>query len=217
MFSRHRMIMAASAATALLVPAAMALSLTNDAYKWAAGLPGCDPSRPAVAHHADQHILAIQPTNGPVPCGVSTGYPAVENKVEVTNNGTVLYEPALQGGPVLAGDGHVPGWGKQFGYARSVDQGRSWQGRNVDVAIDDYVLDNQVDNNLYVDHATGRFFWYMYDAGTGLSKLPYYCSNGRGATVSYSNDNGVTWAWGYDIDHACSENPTMVTAKPRGA
>src|SRR5205085_9441743 len=68
---------------------------------------------------------------------------------------------------------------------------------------------------LYVDHGTGRFFWYMYDSGTGTSKIPYYCGNGRGATVAFSDDSGTTWKWGYDIDHACSENPTVLTAKPR--
>jgi hypothetical protein len=208
------MVVAVPAALMVLAPAA-AFSLTSGSQGWASGLAGCDPAHPAVAHHADQHLLSPQPSNGPVPCGISTGWPTVENKIEVTNSGTLIYEPALQGGPVLAGDGHVPGWGTQFGFARSSDQGGKWQANNVQVSIDDHVLDNQVDNNLYVDHATGRFFWYMYDSGTGTSKLPYYCSNGKGATVAFSDDSGTTWNWGYDIDHACSENPTVLTAKPR--
>ena len=34
------------------------------------------------------------------------------------------------------------------------------------------------------------------------------------ATIAYSDDNGTTWTWGFDLDHACSENPTVLTAKP---
>src|SRR4051794_25105939 len=93
---RRRVMVAVPAVLTVLVPVA-AFSFPGKSNSWAAGLPGCDPSHPAVAHHADQHVLNPQPTNGPVPCGVSTGWPTVENKVEVTNNGTVLYEPALQG------------------------------------------------------------------------------------------------------------------------
>src|SRR5882724_4993632 len=150
---RRRMMVAVPAALTVVVPIA-AYSITGPTNSWAAGLAGCDRSHPAVAHHADQQVLSPQPSNPPVPCGVSTGWPTVENKIEVTNSGTLMYEPALQGGPVLAGDGHVPGWGKQFGFARTFDQGGNWQARNVEVSLDDYVLDNQVDNNVYVDHVT---------------------------------------------------------------
>src|SRR6266550_6644893 len=78
-------------------------------YSWATGLPGCNTSAPAVAHHADQRVLAAQPTDGPVPCGVRTGFPTVETRIEVTNANQVVYEPALTGGPVDAGSGNLPG------------------------------------------------------------------------------------------------------------
>src|SRR5437588_11530443 len=55
-------------------------------YSWAAGLPGCDPSRPAVAHHADQQVMAPQPKDGPVPCGNPTGYPTNETRIQVDND-----------------------------------------------------------------------------------------------------------------------------------
>jgi hypothetical protein len=202
------------AALTVLVPVA-ALSLPGPANSWAAGLPGCDPSRPAVAHNAGQHTLSPQPANAPVPCGMLTGWPAVENRVEVTNGGTVVYEPALLGGPVLAGDGHVPGWGKQFGIARTFNQGAKWNATSVHVAPEAYAFDGQVDNNLYVDHNTGRLFWYMYNSGIGAPQIPYACGTGRGAGVAFSDDNGATFRSGYDFDHDCSENPTNVTGKPR--
>src|SRR2546430_6173092 len=70
-------------------------------HAWAAALPGCDPSRPAVAHHADKQVLARQPANGPVPCGMLTGWPPVETRVEGTNDNVVIQEPAiLAGGPL---------------------------------------------------------------------------------------------------------------------
>src|SRR3954453_1112330 len=75
----------ASGVTAMASKADVATS-----HNWAAGKPGCDPSRPAVAHHADGQVLANQPSDGPVPCGVSTGLPTMENRIEVTNNNAVI-------------------------------------------------------------------------------------------------------------------------------
>jgi hypothetical protein len=137
----------------------------------------------------------------------------VENKVEVTNNDTVFYEPALQGGPYLSGDGHAPGWGKQFGIAFTNNDGASWDATSVQVIPETYVEDGQVDNNIYVDHDTGRFFWYMYNAGNAQTQG--VCGNGAGATVAFSGDNAKTWAWGFDLDHDCAENPDILTAKPK--
>ncbi|MHB8665038.1 MAG: sialidase family protein [Acidimicrobiales bacterium] len=185
-------------------------------YSWASGLAGCDPSRPAVAHHADQHLLPVQPTDGPVPCGMLTGYPTVETRIEVTDAGKVVYEPALQGGPILGGDGHVPGWGNGLSVAVTSNQGSTWAPVSLHVwpVPEPVETDGQVDNNLYADHGTGRLFWYMYNSGPSPGQIPYGCGGGGGGTVAFSDDT-TSWSWAFDRDHDCSENPTILTAKPR--
>src|SRR5438128_1360638 len=87
-------VVASALAVALCVLTAVSAS-ADPAHDWAAGLPGCDPSRPAVAHNANGVMLVPQPTNGPVPCGMLTGHATIENRVEVTNDNTVIYMPAL--------------------------------------------------------------------------------------------------------------------------
>jgi hypothetical protein len=182
-------------------------------YSWAAGLPGCDTSRPAIAHHADRQVLPDQPVDGPVPCGTPTGMPSMENRIEVTNDNTVIYDVALVGGPLLGGDGHTPGWGRNETLARTVDEGRSWNTVSIPIWPDSYVLDGQTDNNIYVDHETGRVFFYMQNSGPiGINT---YCGGTFDATVAYSDDSGTTWNWAFDHDHSCAENPTVLTAHPK--
>jgi hypothetical protein len=185
---------------------------TAGTYDWAAGLPGCDPSRPAVAHQ-DGTVLAPQPKDGPVPCGMTTGWPSIENRIEVTNTNTVFFDCALKGGgPFLGGTGDTPAWGSEEGMALSTDEGLKWQHISIPVWPDLYVLDGQTDNNVYVDHDTGRLFVYMQNSGpVGIST---FCGGGGGATVAYSDDSGTKWDWAFDNDHSCAENPTVLTGKP---
>ncbi|HUC35843.1 MAG TPA: sialidase family protein [Acidimicrobiales bacterium] len=209
----RKVLVVAAASSAIFSLIIMAGARASTPYDWAANMPGCDINTPAVAHYANQVLLEPQPTDGPVPCGVPTGYPTVEQKLVVTKDNTLLYEPALQGGPILSGDGHTPGWGKQFGFATSTDNGATWQGSNVNVNPETYVEDGQVDNYTYVDPTTGRVFWYMYNTGN-LNTTPVpACGNGAGATIAYSSNDGQTWDWAYDFDHDCSENPNLVSAK----
>ena len=203
----------ALAATLSVLPA----SADPSPYDWAAALPGCDTSRPAVAHHADQQVLASQPTDGPVACGMLTGWPTVETMIEVTNENAVIYEPALlAGGPVLGGSGHAPGSSLPQGLARTFNEGRTWDA--VSVAIwpleQLYLANDGVDCSLYVDHDTGRLFFYIYNSFTPVGQIPGFCGGGGGATVAFSDDSGTNWRWGFDNDHDCAENPTVVTGKP---
>jgi hypothetical protein len=181
-------------------------------FDWAAGLPGCDTSRPALAHHANQQVLSPQPEDGPVPCGMLTSFPTIETRIEVTNTNTVIYSPALMGGPVLSGAGHVPGWGREEGLARTFDGGAKWDGLSIPVWPDLYVLDGQTDNNIYVDHNTGRLFYYMQNSGpVGIST---FCGGGSGATVAFTDTDGANWNWAFDNTHSCAENPTVLSGKP---
>ena len=205
------LVIAAALATALTVATAVQ-SRADAPHSWADGLPGCDASRPAIAHNADQRVLVDQPQNGPVPCGMLTGWPTVENKIEVTNQGAVIYEPAVGGAPILSGDGRgATSLNNQSRFARTFDNGGKWTAHSVQVSPETYNGDSQQDNNVYVDHDTGRFFWYVYETGYFA---PPVCSNGANATVVFSDDSGSTWSWGFDQDHDCSENPTLLTGKP---
>jgi len=213
MLSRRRLMLTVPTAAIVLAPVtAMALTAGNSSSN--ASRAECQGLLPAVAHHANQQVIRRHLGARPTVCGGSTGWPAVENRIEVTNDGTVLYEPALQGGPVASGDGHVPGWGTQFGAAVTSDGGAQWRAISVPVSIEDHVFDGQVDNNLYVDHVTGRLFWYMYNGGPGTPQVPYTCGSGKGAVVAYTADDGKTWSTGSDLDHDCAENPTMISARP---
>ena len=181
---------------------------------WAANLPGCHADNPAVGHHANQQVLADQ-SNGPVPCGMLTGWPTVETRVEVTNDNAVIQEPALLTiCPVLGGSGHIYGCGGcGEGLARTFNDGGKWDAVSVQVPPDLIVEEGGVDNNMYVDHDTGRLFFYLF--GPHYLESPLCLVPGvNPATIAYSDDNGTTWTWGFDLDHACSENPTVLTAKP---
>ena len=197
-------------------------------YDWAAGLPGCDPSRPAVAHNAGGVPLVPQPANGPVPCGVLTGKATIENRIEITNDGTIIYMPALLPGqppqvppgttpPLLGGCGHVPGLCIGQTVSRSADQGATWT-TSTAVAFPDPTGEGffagDVDNNLYVDHQTGRLFYYDYDSGN-VGAQPHICGNDRGATIFFSDDSGATWNHGFSLDHTCTENPELLVGKAR--
>jgi hypothetical protein len=61
---------------------ALACAILAPALAAATPGPGCDPSRPAIAHYASGVVLDPQPANGPVPCGVYTGFPGGETRIE---------------------------------------------------------------------------------------------------------------------------------------
>jgi hypothetical protein len=193
-------------------------------YDWAAGLPGCDRSRPAVAHYAGGVPLNPQPTNGPVPCGVLNGWPSIETRIEVTNR-AVVQLPALLGDPnapaVLGGCGNLPGQCVGNAIAVSADEGAHWQASVNNPGFPDPMLGGgplygETDNNFYVDHVTDRLFWYLQDSGFDGSRPNGGCGNTKGATIFRTDDSGTTWLTAsFDRDHGCTENPTVLTAKPR--
>ena len=62
--------------------------------------------------------------------------------------------------------------------ARTFDGGAKWDGLSIPVWPDLYVLDGQTDNNIYVDHQTGRLFYYMQNSGpVGINT---FCGGGGG-------------------------------------
>jgi len=60
--------------------------------------PGCDPSRPAVAHHAGGVAIVPPPPGGPIPCATVTGNSSESAAVGIAPRGTVFYAPVLEHG-----------------------------------------------------------------------------------------------------------------------
>jgi hypothetical protein len=185
--------------------------------------PGCDPSRPAVAHHADGAVLEPQPLGRPIPCGVNTGYGGAENRIRVTPTGAVVYTPAVIT-PGLLGNGYVhgaPGPHPQIptspgGLTISRDGGATWDFvRPLDMTY------QPQDHQLYVDNDTGRIFWYVMNAnpfpqGGGISVADQ--PPGPQNHMLMSADDGRTWSRTSTCCPFFSENPRFASAPaPTGA
>jgi hypothetical protein len=130
--------------------------------------PGCAPERPAVAHYAGGVIATRHDGSAPIPCMTTTGFPTSEVSVAVTNQGAVLFNPAI------AENGSE-------GIIRSVDQGQSWQ--FVPHAANGAPVTVAIDQNLWVDRRTGRAFWVKID--NFPSPTP--------PRLDFSDDGGQTW------------------------
>ena len=105
--------------------------------------PGCRALAPVVAYHPGA-LEAVTPTpkGGPVPCGMSTGFGAVESRIAAGAKGVVF-------NPATAKDGTT-------GVAYSTDQGGTWHIARTNGGIDD---------NMYADPDTGRIFWVNFKQG----------------------------------------------------
>ena len=55
--------------------------------------PGCQPTRPALAHGSGGRVLEPQPPGAPVPCLAQAGPTTDTAPVAVTPKGTVLFGP----------------------------------------------------------------------------------------------------------------------------
>src|SRR5215472_7537311 len=135
--------------------------------------PGCAPDRPAVAHHAGG-VIVEPPRGGPrlIPCSTNTGWRTSETGIVVTNRGTVLLQPAVQG------DGGLP-----IGLLRSSNRGRTWH--FVDPSVTP-ARTAAIDMNTWVDRQTGRIFWsndLIPPVGTASTQQ-----------VDHSDDDGRTWS-----------------------
>jgi hypothetical protein len=111
--------------------------------------PGCDPSRPAVAHYAGGAVLDPQPANGPIACGVYTGFPGGETRIETGSCGTLMYAPAA-----WMGDEPQTTFYSRGGLAISEDDGASW---HLSLPLNVTWHDNDLET--YVDRETGKLFF----------------------------------------------------------
>src|SRR5229473_478181 len=144
-FSLRRSSLTAAAAMAIaasLAAAPAVFAAKENEHQMDLG-PGCTPERPAIAHHAGGVIVkADEDERAPIPCATSTGWRTSEISIAITNEGTVLFQPAFFKA------------GLPIGLIGSVDRGASW----------DFILrsavgvpvTNSIDQNLWVDRDTGR-------------------------------------------------------------
>jgi hypothetical protein len=134
--------------------------------------PGCAPDRAAVSHHAGGVIVEHHGDTNVIPCATNTGWRTSETAIAVTNRGTVLLQPAVQG------DGGLP-----IGLLRSTNRGRDWHFLEPGVQPARAVA---IDMNIWVDRQTGRIFWsndLIPPIGTVTTQR-----------VDHSDDDGRTWS-----------------------
>jgi hypothetical protein len=135
--------------------------------------PGCDPARPAIAHHADGVALPGRRARAPIPCETVVGPTTEAATVGVTRSGAVLYAPLNENSAppptnVLQGPEFV---------VRSRDRGATW----TTLGSGGPTTGGLVPPWMSVDPRTSRI-WFA-------TTLPGLC----GARISWSDDEGEHW------------------------
>jgi hypothetical protein len=161
----------AAALAALLAPAVPVAAAPGHA-PGALG-PGCDRSRPAVAHHAGAVPAPARHARRAIPCMTFVGQTAESALIGVARSGTVFYGPRIDNDAtppnnVLQGPEYV---------VRSRDLGQSWTA----LASGGPTTGGLVPPWMHVDPRTSRL-WF-------LTTLPNLC----GARISWSDDEGRHW------------------------
>jgi hypothetical protein len=226
---RHRRaaaVMAAAAAAVVVsaaVPPAGAKAPTAGTSLGAPAGPGCQAARSAVTYHPGAAPLAPQPATAPVPCLVATGFGGSETQLVVTQDNTLVYEPAILT-PGLAGTAYGAGLpGPQpstqlspGGLALSNDNGGAWSFDKPGGAT--WVPQ---DDSIYVDRTTGRIFFYALspDPVPDSGSVPLQDQSPAGqAHLLASGDDGRTWTETALEGYFESENPRFTSAPaPVGA
>jgi hypothetical protein len=165
---------AATLAIGITIVTAATSAFAKDKEQEAAELgPGCAPDRPAIAHHAGGTVVNEAQGQAPIPCYTAIGFPTTEVSVVVTNEGTVLFQPAIASA------------GLPIGAVRSMDKGATWEFVDPDGNPPRSGSSGSIDMNLSVDHDTGRVFW-----SNDLEIPVGYLHIQR---VDHSDDDGKTW------------------------
>jgi hypothetical protein len=136
--------------------------------------PGCAPERRAIAHRAGG--VVVRPHDherAPIPCVTATGFRTSEIAIVITNNGTILFQPALASEMT----------GLPIGLLSSVDRGASWEFIDPSPPIIPRLTGH--DMTMFIDRRTGRVFWNSSNGPPFGSDTP--------PRVDYSDDEGRTW------------------------
>jgi hypothetical protein len=159
-FRPSSLMVAAAIAIAVSIAAAPAVFATEENEHQKDLGPGCAPERPAIAHHAGGVIVkADEDERAPLPCVTATGFRTSEVAIVVTNNGTILFEPALVSETT----------GLPIGVLRSVDLSASWE--FIDPSPRTSARLTAHDTTMAVDRQTGRVFWNSRSASSPLPVL----------------------------------------------
>jgi hypothetical protein len=190
--------------------AALAPARASTAPKARSLGPGCDPVRLAVAHHTGGAVLSPQPLGGPVACSVGTGFPGAESHLLVTEQGTVVYTPAvLPSGTLGTGEGpavdpHQQGNANPAGLAVSSDGGAHWS------LVRPYGLTwNPTDHADFLDRRTGRIFFEDYGP---IPLAPSLGALQEGPAHIMSTDDRVSWHHAAIAGLVLPENPRFTAA-----
>jgi hypothetical protein len=128
-------------------------------------LVGCAADRPAIAHHGGALPIEPAPAYAPTPCSASTDLAAWDTTMVITETNEILFAPAA-----------APG------LARSGDNGMTWAALSPPSPPPGSLYHPW----LWRDPASRRVFYNLF--GDGGS-----CTDGTGATLWFSDDEGTTW------------------------
>jgi hypothetical protein len=185
--------------------------------------PGCDPSRIAVAHGPGGAVLEPQPAGAPVVCTTYTGFPGGESRIQVTNDGTVIFSPAPYNRGLLS-----------LGYGPDDEPTASqWMFNNGGVAVSgnlgatwslslpmggSWTMDDALS---YYDRDSDRYFWIPLNsnpfpqtqegAPTSVEQLPLAQSH-----VLFTDDNGEHWEIGSMCCPISDRAPFTAAPPPAG-
>jgi len=122
--------------------------------------PGCDTTRPAAAFYSDGSPAIA--AGAPVPCGVKTGFGGAESRVATTPNGDVLQTPAIAGAGLFGTPLPAPPGTPTYEFVFTQNSGIGWT-RDLGGSWELFFANGdrcpQGDNDLYVDHVTGRLYY----------------------------------------------------------
>jgi hypothetical protein len=184
--------------------------------------PGCRADAPAVAHRSGLP-LASQPEGAPVPCAVYTGFPGGESRIEVANDGAVIFSPApyLRGIAALGyGPDDQPN-GQQWmfndgGVAVTHDLGAHW---SLSLPLGgSWTMD---DASSYYDRDAGRYFWVALTASPipqtqrGAPSLVDQIPLGSSKILS-TDDAGESWQLGSACCPISDRAPLIAARAPAG-
>ena len=158
---------------ALVVAVILASSVAASTGKRGVLGPGCDRSRPAVAHYAGGVRLRRQPVNRPIPCMTLAGRAVESATIGVTRSGDVFFEARSDN---TSPPPHNTLQGPEF-VVRSHDLGKTW----TPLSSGGPTTGGLVPPWMSVDPVTSRV-WFL----TTLEGL-------QGARLSWSDDGGRHW------------------------
>jgi hypothetical protein len=174
--------------------------------------PGCDTSRPAVAHYADGTLASS--SGAPVTCSVTTGYGGAEPHLEVAPTGeVVLYPAGLAGG--TAGQG-VPGpdvgqveshmFANTWGMLSTSDLGATWQ--FIEPGEAQFAC---CDQHVYIDRVTGHLFFSAIFGRLAPAPADFLLAAESQTTASAGPPYDTWTTLTTQVAHV-SENPRFTTA-----